>query len=413
MITTSKKLKIDYAPLDIILDVKLVTPNSGLIQTYNVASNEYEPDRTLAAQTTIILPIVRVSASDGSWKEPIANEQLSNVAWLVNGNDISSSPLLYTLNGDGPEAGKLFIESNVPAGTTYTLQFKATLLDSRKKVSIPIQSDLMYLTCTTKAEESLSVSVTRQHFAYDIMHDKLAEFDYKVCKGIVMENSSSRNACKDGNEYLAKFPYIIKYGDEDLVSEKTITLKRFNDATQAWETCSASSQKTPEVITITKDARGYIIIDCRLLSKVTRYRLVVTRTASGKTYEDYDEFTVRPCPSRYDLVIRNDSNLNINKRIRHEDVIVTSDNIIKTYPAAFLNIEWGTDRFGKTMNCGTKGILDTWRKDEGNDEPISKENESLSASVSHEPKGMYYLLTNGKSSDQFYQYSDGATFIID
>lgn len=423
MITTSKKLRVDYAPLDVVLDMQLLTPISGLMQTYNVASAEYEPDRSLAAQYTIIDPVVKANASDGSLgavlgvDSPVdgfyrVNKALSNVQWLYDEEDISLSDISFTIDASDGCKGKLTIRSNIPVGTTHTLRFKATLLDPRKNVPIPVESDVMYLTCTTKAEDILSVSVTRQHFSYDVMHDKLAEFDYLVACDKIVNSSARKSAAFDGNEYLVTFPFIIKYGSEDLTATKSLVLQKYDEVNKSWFECDVNDVNAPEIYAFVKDARGEVIIDCRLVEKLTRYRITVSIDAANRTYTDYDEFTVKHTPSAYTLAIRNDSGLNQNKRLRREDVIVTCDNIIKPYPAAFLNIEWSTDRFDKVMNCGNVGLLDTWRADDG-EHPITSESESIEVCVAHEPKGVYGLLTDGSSSDQFYKYIDGSFLIID
>lgn len=414
MITTSKKLRIDYAPLDITVDMQLGSSSSGLTQTYNVAKGEYEPDRTNAFFWTILIPIVRVSAKDGSWPKDLAmaNTRLTNVVWLLDGQDIKTSSLAHSIDTSGYYLGRLLIKENIPAGSSHTLQFTAALKDPRKNVTIPIVSELMYLSCTTKAEDILSISVTRKHFSYDVMHDKLAEYDYKVCRGIIQGSNVERNMCLNGNEYIARFPFIVKYGRQDVTAEIRLTLARYNEESASWQDLISDSPDFPEISNFMASSRGYVNIDCRLIDKMTRYRLTVVRETPERTYSDSDEFSVRPSPSRYDLQIRNDSNLNINRRIRYDDVTVTSDGQKKDYPAAHLNIEWGTDRFEKTMNCGARGIIDTWR--EGDDVyALEEESELLGVRVSHEPKGAYSILTNGEDTDQYYMYSDGSLLIID
>ena len=60
---------------------------SPLMQVYNAASQEYEPNRLVTP--TIIRPIVNAHAADGTWPIPTANGSLANMHWYVNGVDIS------------------------------------------------------------------------------------------------------------------------------------------------------------------------------------------------------------------------------------------------------------------------------------------------------------------------------------
>ena len=58
-----KRIRLEFAPLNVAVSMVLLTPNSPLVQVCNTLINQYEPDRTLTP--TVVLPQVVANASDG------------------------------------------------------------------------------------------------------------------------------------------------------------------------------------------------------------------------------------------------------------------------------------------------------------------------------------------------------------
>ena len=70
-LTASKRIRRDYAPLNVALGVTNSTPNSPLIQVYDPDTGTYNPDRTIT--WLVIKPVLKANAPDDTLVSELGN----------------------------------------------------------------------------------------------------------------------------------------------------------------------------------------------------------------------------------------------------------------------------------------------------------------------------------------------------
>ena len=200
-----KRIRRDFAPLNVAVAIACDTAYSPLMQVYNGSNGEFEPNRMLSP--TIIRPIITAYASDGSWPTPQANSYLAEMVWYVNGTDISK---------------------------------------------ISAWSGFYQIDTVGSTRGSISILKIR----YNPLQDLLDLHDYKVAHGI----TSSSSGAYDGNEYLRTIPVEMFEGEKKLTSGYTVKLYRVNNVNSITEVTSSDY----EVVSVSPTS---IVIDLRLIEK--------------------------------------------------------------------------------------------------------------------------------------------------
>ena len=154
-----QRLRKVFAPLNAAVSIRVLTSGSPLTQVYNDKTGTFEPNRELTA--TVILPEVTLSTSDGSLESPYGNSMLSSMKWYVNGVDISTLPEFagkYAILSDGSTRGALQLSYNVPLEKQYSLHFEGVIADNRTGRTIPVKTEEVVVSTTSKAESTFSLS---------------------------------------------------------------------------------------------------------------------------------------------------------------------------------------------------------------------------------------------------------------
>lgn len=223
MEVTRRRIRRDYAPLNVSVSVICPTTGSPLTQVYSAAGGgTYEPNREITA--TMLQPIVVLNATDGSLSSPYGNEKLGEVHWLCNGDDISTLKDWigkYEIRTDGSMKGSLMISRNVAVNERLTMVMEAQIYDSRLGVNIPIRTDGVILSTTDKSEDmyTLAADCAPTH-RYNPFNDRLARYEYKVAHGQAEENAEERAAATDENSYMLRIPLRLYCGAEQVSADK-------------------------------------------------------------------------------------------------------------------------------------------------------------------------------------------------
>ena len=346
-----KRIRLEFAPLNVAISAVCLTPNSPIVQVCNTLNNQYEPDRTLTP--TVILPQVVANAIDGSWPEPHSNQYLADMKWYSDGVDISTITEWkdkYKIDTVGSMRGALTIKRNLTPNERISLVFKASLVDRRTGITYPIETDPVVLSTSVKSQDTYTVGIgDSQIIQYDMFKDKLSVYDYKVAQGLISASNSVRDAAIDENAYIRKIPVYVYRGDKKITTGFTLKYYRVkSDLTLADLTTS-----NDEVISLTNSD---ITLDQRLTTKEDYLVRVVADNRDVAQIQFsvnrvYPDFSIRPT---------NGIAISPTDVERCDCAMVDNDGNVVDFPEVMLRMIWKTDSStlkGKVHNEGQKTVF--------------------------------------------------------
>lgn len=346
METSRKRIRRDYAPLNVAVSLVCTTPGSPSTQVYNSENQQFEADRSLTP--CVLSPVVVAHAKDGSWPEPSANKLLSEMKWFINGKDITTLNDWkdeYSIdNTPGSSRGSIAIKKNILPGTVYSLQFKGVIADTRTGTNIPIFSDEIILSTSDKSEDSYSLSIgDSQIIRYDPFKDKLSLYEYKVAHGLINASSEAEKAAKaDVNGYLCHIPLTVFKGTNLLNNGYKVKLFEAVEEVNGLKEVLSSSNH--EIVSITP---AEIIVDLRLIKK----KDFVIRILVGEKQVAQEQFSVNRMYPRFRCSPTNGTGISPNDTERYDVAMVDTDGHIVECPESVLKIVWKTDTESK------KGVI--------------------------------------------------------
>ena len=330
-----KRIRRDFAPLNVAVAIACDTAYSPLMQVYNGSNGEFEPNRMLSA--TIIRPIITAYASDGSWPTPQANSYLAEMVWYVNGTDISKISAwsgFYQIETVGSTRGSISILKNIMPNSEVSLHFEAKLVDSRLGVTLPIKTDAIVLSTVDKAEDTYGLTIGEsKNIRYNPLQDLLDLHDYKVAHGI----TSSSSGAYDGNEYLRTIPVEMFEGEKKLTSGYTVKLYRVNNVNSITEVTSSDY----EIVSVSPTS---IVIDLRLIEKAD----YMIKGFVGGVEMAKCQFAIKRMRPSFKCSPTNESSILPSQVERYDQLQVESDGRNIPYPGRALKIVWFTDSATKT-----------------------------------------------------------------
>ena len=330
-----KRIRRDFAPLNVAVAIACDTAYSPLMQVYNGSNGEFEPNRMLSP--TIIRPIITAYASDGSWPTPQANSYLAEMVWYVNGTDISKISAwsgFYQIDTVGSTRGSISILKNIMPNSEVSLHFEAKLVDSRLGVTLPIKTDASVLSTVDKAEDTYGMTIGEsKNIRYNPLQDLLDLHDYKVAHGI----TSSSSGAYDGNEYLRTIPVEMFEGEKKLTSGYTVKLYRVNNVNSITEVTSSDY----EVVSVSPTS---IVIDLRLIEKAD----YMIKGFVGGIEMAKCQFAIKRMRPSFKCSPTNESSILPSQVERYDQLQVESDGRNIPYPGRALKIVWFTDSATKT-----------------------------------------------------------------
>lgn len=334
METGRKRIRREFAPLTVSVAISCESAYSPMMQVYNAASQEYEPNRLVTP--TIIRPIVNAHAADGTWPIPTANGSLANMHWYVNGVDISLLDdwvNLYDIDGAGATRGSLTVRRNVTPNERLSLHFEADLVDKRLGVTIHIKTDPVILSTVDKSEDLYGISIGEdRNIRYSPFDDKLLLYEYKVAHGIIPESSSAESQARNGNEYYRTIPIQVYLADTLLSTGYTVKLFKIGANLSLTEV----SETDYEVVSVSATS---IILDLRLIEKadymIKAYVDDVEKAKVQISIERiYRNFTCTPT---------NETGIHPGQTARFDIALVNCDGKAVEYPGSIIKIIWHTD----------------------------------------------------------------------
>lgn len=362
MQTARKRIRRDYAPLNVAVSLVCGSSGSPVLQVFDGRFNTYEPDRT--ATPTILLPVIHADASDGSITTPVTNKDLADIKWFVNGVDITTASDWtgkYTImGGTGEERGALYIERNVQPDETFTFYFEGSIFDKRLGVTVKVHSDELPMGTIDKSLNGFSLCTdAAESMVYNPFIDGLLMYDYKVAQGETEASSAARAAAKDENAYertvnIYLFEGAKLYGGKDVA----LSLNRvagISDGVETLEPLSADDEN--EIVEFVSALNGkgelqsHVTMDLRMVESGT----YVVLAKYGDREVARTQFGVSRLYPAYMVDVVNGADLAHDASEHYNEVQVSSGGRIVDYPAAVLDIVWKTDSVTKTEVIHNEG----------------------------------------------------------
>lgn len=340
MESNRKRIRKDFAPLTIAASVECATPASPCTQVYNVAESVYEPDRNLTP--TMLTPVVKADAQDGSWDKHDANPFLADMQWYIDGKKIEEVWVQgtdYTIDtSNGSSRGSLIIRRNVPAGIKHSLRFEGKVADIRLGVNVPFDTKNIIINTIEKGEDTYGLTFGKaQNIVYDPSLDKLHLYEYKVAQGIIAANSTLENQAKDGNSYLFDMPIELFLGKKKVTDGYTITLHRIT-STGEEEVVIGDD----ELISMSNTS---IALDLRLIDSAT---YMVRAFVSDKEVAK-KQFSVGRVLRKYVIEPMNGADISPTAITRADHVTAMINGAVVDSPESIIRIVWFTETKAKTV----------------------------------------------------------------
>lgn len=362
-----------YAPLNISMNLEVVTPNSPITQVFNEATNQVEPTRVISP--CVIRPSINAWANDGSWESMSSNEVLEDMQWLVAGTDKQGWVNINTLTDwqssdpDNPkyvidtsrtsDRGSIRIYKDLPANTKLAFKFKAKLRDDRLNANYDIETDEIILSTINKGEDTYSIAIADDlHIVYNPLLDKLLLWDYLVAHGKNTDELVSKENCYDGCQY-EKSITVEAYQGKKKAYDYSLQLWRVNG------TSSLNPKDANELISIAKDK---IVLDMRLIEKqdyvvkmLVGEKVVATNAFSVS--REYPEFICKPLNG---TTISHDDVMRYHKALVHDGEGNKVD-----YPENILQMIWHTEA-NNSFVVGSSVTTKTWNEGDETLFPIAE-----------------------------------------
>lgn len=356
MISNKKRIRVDYAPLNLAVSVECLSPDSPALQVFNSTNGEYENDREIKGSQ--FWPQVNAHADDGSWPNQFANSLLVDMYWYVDGVEISQHPDFKGNNGVGNPKyeiddsgsnyrGAITINMNVPVEKQYSLHFEAVVADTRLGTRTAIVTDPFILSTQDKSEDAYSLDLgDDQVIQYNPFKDKLFLYEYQVAHGKVTASSAAEAAATDENAWKREITVNLYKGTDRMTSGFTLELYRVNYINSFTKLTTAD----PEVVALTNNK---ITLDLRVIEKMD---FLVKAVITGSTRPDPQiQFSVNRVYQEYNILPTNGTAILPSDVQRYDEIMCESDGNIVVDPASILKINWFTDTAYKTKVAHNEG----------------------------------------------------------
>lgn len=355
METSKKRLRRDYAPLNVSVGITCASPNSPVMQVYNGMTGTFEPERSLTA--TVLMPVVRADANDGSLAAALRNGSVGNFKWYVNNVDITTIDEwkdLYAIKAgdDDDERGALCVYRNVQPGETFTFRFEGQIYDSRLGVTINLRSTEMVMATIDKGMDEFSLNTDAPtNMDYDPFLDKLLAYDYQVAHGETKASSAAKAAATDGNAYLRTVGISLMRGSKPYgKSDATLRLYRATGVKNGSITLEEVDTDDP-TCEVLEFAADHMTLDLRMVEKAD---YVITATYNNQEVAR-TQFAVRRSASVYRVEVGNGADFTAKTTMHYNEALVSSHGRVISCPSAVLDMVWKTDTANATAMTHNEG----------------------------------------------------------
>lgn len=339
MITSKKRIRVDYAPLDIVVSVQTSVGDNcakTLSQTLDTLTQVYEPDH--AIYPIRVRVSVSASASDGTWSAGECNHLLKGNWYTMDGDllDEQFANGLYTEFTSGENSGMFELRKNFMPGEYMAVRYIGALLDARTGRYIDFVSDPITLSGVARATDEYKLSFdTDTSVIYDPVKDSLAAYEYAVAHN----DKTIPYPASDENTYRKRFNITLRTGKTVVPSDR-----------YRIETSPASGKAVDmSEVSITKTANGYTLdIDLRLVNK-TSYAVKAYVSSSERVVSTEVASAVisvvreKHC---WEVEQLNTTSINHGDKRRADKIFATCDRLPVIQPSRLLDIAW----YAETQN---------------------------------------------------------------
>ena len=343
METSKKRLRRDYAPLNVSVGITCASPSSPVMQVYNGMTGTYEPDRSLTA--TVLMPVVHADANDGSLAKALRNGSVANVKWFVNNVDITTIEEwkdLYAikLGTDDDERGALCVYRNVEPGETLTFRFEGQIYDARLGVTINLRSTEMAMATIDKGMDEFSINTDAPtNMVYDPFLDKLLAYDYQVAHGETDASGAAKAAATDGNAYLRTVGIHLLRGSKPYAGgDVTLRLCRATGVSNGSVTLEEVDTDDP-TCEVLEFAADHMTLDLRMAEKAD-YVIIATYNGQEVARTQFAMYRTAPV---YRVEVGNGADFTAKTTMHYNEAMVSSHGKVISCPSAVLDIVWKTD----------------------------------------------------------------------
>ncbi len=340
--TSKKRIRKNFDPLITAVHFQMKSAVNTLIQTYDVATESYVPDRS--SDPLVIFPYVNAQASDGSWVNGNANHLISNIKWYINDVDITTSRewvgkySIVTASG-AENRGAITITKNVASDAKIDLSFSCSIPDTRLGVNVSVISESLHLTTVDKSEDDWSIYIDQADIVnYSPMNDALLLHDYLTANGIDSTTPTDLRYTYDFNVEVS----VLKGVSEAVASDYTLELYEVSSAGVYGDAVTISNN-TFALDLRTIERATYVIV-CKYNDlEVTRKQFSIVKVDPKLTVKQRD----MPSMSASDVYLRS-------------KLIVEANGSVVSYPALHFDITWYSDsqyRTGVVQDYGEYGTI--------------------------------------------------------
>ena len=352
-LTAKKRIRRDYAPLNVALSVYNVTPNSPYVQVFNPETNEFEPNRGITA--LILKPVLKANANDGTLDKELDNASMAVPTWYVNGVALADSELagyseLY--NGQDSERGTLKIMYNVKPGTQLELHMTSYLNDPRTGRNIFVQSESIILSTTEKSDDSYQISMEDAACQpYNPIDDMRLLVQFKDAHGLPVTSSERTKADSGVTNYLRNIKFGLWRGKGKTADAE---LRCYTMIEGGLGTLLASTESGIVADEIVEFDKQHIVIDMRMVEKAINYAIVaVVKRANAAGVPTDKIVAVQPLGikrhyPKINLALKNECNFASTDKYHSNEIVVSCRGKVLKQPGAFLSTVWKTDSNGIT-----------------------------------------------------------------
>lgn len=427
MQTTRRKVRRDYSPLSISLSMVVQTPLSPLTQVYNSTNEEevdgvtqivpqYEPDRELSP--TILFPKIVAYATDGSWKNGLANNKISNIVWYVIDGD-KKTPITelsdwtgkYIIQDDDSyEAGTLTIKKNIEQSAPVVLVFECVMADTRLGINHKIVSDHITLSTVDKSGDDYSLSIGASNiFEYCALDDPLLNYEYECSiDGVKADEEKKKEYADDQQSYLLRIPVHLYKGREEIAIGNNYSLSLHYANKYDYDTDSDSTLVSEFS---SYDAKNQVIeIDCRFIEDETFLILiheVLDASTSQSIIVAQQTFQVHRVIPNVELQTINETTIREQDEERSDALIARYRGRLVKHPEIALKLTWKSDSDGATGVTYNEGTSTTFKLNKA--KVGEGDSAFLETYIDYEHKGVKHVMTD--ENGEAYTDENGDVFI--
>ena len=356
-LTATKRIRRDYAPLNVALSVYNVTPNSPYVQVYDPNTNEYSPNR--AVTWLILKPVLKANATDGTLTAELDNAAMAIPTWYVDGVALADSPIAdyCTLhNGQDSERGTLEIRYNVKPGTQIELHMTSYVNDPRTGRNIYVETEPIILSTVDKSDDSYQISMQDAACQpYNPINDTRLLVQYMDAHGYQsMVTSAQRTQAEKGvTNYLRNIKFGVWRGKTP-VADTDMVLRCYAMTSGGFGTLLASTDGGIVADEIVEFDKQHITIDLRMVEKSINYAIVAAVRRYDVSGSDpykvvaVQQLGIRRHYPKLKPTLLNECDFAATDRYHSNELMVSCKGKMLDFPGAFLSTVWKTDSNGIT-----------------------------------------------------------------